>query len=38
VKHREMSRPIYLVVNISARRDEFSIVFGKCLWIVQEWK
>jgi len=32
VKHREISRPI-IMVDISATRDLFSIVCGKCLWI-----
>jgi len=37
VKHRDISRPI-IIVDMSARRDEFSIVCGKCLWIVLVWK
>jgi len=37
VKHREISRPI-IMVDMSARRDEFSIVCGKCLWIMLVWK
>jgi len=39
VKHREigLSRP-FVMVDMSARRDEFSIVCGKCLWIVLVWK
>jgi len=36
VKHI-YSRPI-IMVDMSARRDEFSIVCGKCLWIVLVWK
>jgi len=30
VKHREISRPI-IMVDMNARRDEFSIVCEKCL-------
>jgi len=33
MNHREISRPI-IMVDMSARRDEFSIVCGKCLLIV----
>jgi len=37
VKHIEISRSI-IMVDMSARRDEFSIVCEKCLWIVLVWK
>jgi len=33
VKHRKISRSI-IMVDMSSRSDEFSIVCGKCLWIV----